>query len=431
VLCLLGATAAAPALAGGFANATHSATAGSTATAGVTAEGVDASTVLYNPAGISLLRRPEIGAATAVIYPNVRFRDGSAVDATNQPVGGSGDTRNELLLLPSVYGVLPLDRLTLGFGANVPFGQSSKYDPTWIGRYHTYETALSTVEIGPSVAYRVTDAVAIGGGVGVQYARFTRKNAVDFGSVCFGSLGPGACAGLGLLPQRADGNSDVDLDDWSVRFSLGTLVEPRQGTHLGLVYRSPTRHKLSGSAEFAVPAAAAPLTAGGAFRDTAASASITFPESISAGFAQQLTASMTLLGDLTWTRWSRLQQLTLDFENPAQPALSQTLDWHDTWRAALGVAYQFTDSTMVRTGIAYDQSPIRNAFRTPDLPGSDRVELGIGLLHRFGALLCGLSYTYRRDLDASVHATMTGAGTVAGEFEKDSHALGLQIGMTF
>jgi long-chain fatty acid transport protein len=248
---------ATPASASGFANVTQSATAAGVANAGTTAYAANASTVFYNPAGMTQLSQEQIVVASGFVAPHATFENTGTVDATGGPVLGGTGVRNGLFAVPSIFAIVPLDRWRFGVGVYSPFGQSTKYDDDWVGRYHTVETTLRTAAINTSVAYQLTDALAVGGSLVVEHAKFIRKSALDFGSICFGTVGPATCAGLGLFPQSADGRLKVDADDWAVSSVVGAVLQPAQGTRLGLAYRSAPDHDFSGTATFTVPPSAA------------------------------------------------------------------------------------------------------------------------------------------------------------------------------
>jgi len=50
-----------------------------------------------------------------------------------------------------------------------------------------------------------------------------------------------------------------------------------------------------------------------------------------------------------------------------------------TARAAFGVNYQLSDAIKLRGGLAFDQSPVNDANRTPSIPDGDRKWISGGL----------------------------------------------------
>jgi len=423
-----------PGMASGFLNDIQSASSASVSTAGQTAIAEDASTVYYNAAGMTLLDRAELVQAAGLIFPTSRFSNGATTDILGNPVLGSTAIKDQVSLLPSMFAVAPVsDRLRLGLGFFVPFGQAYKYDEGWVGRYQLQNISLKTVDIDPTIAYRMNDVFSVGVGLDVQYAHFVRANAIDFGSLCYVAAPPGACPGLGLFPQGADGRLLATVDNWAVGYNFSWLYHPSDDTHIGFNYRSAVQHSLSGTARFDVPPTAGPLTAGGLlFQNTSARSSITFPDVIALGMSQRIGERLTLLFDIDWTLWSHVKQLSLAFGNPLQPPIIQPLRWHDSAKFAVGVIYRVVDSTDLRAGFSYDQSPIPNEFRSADLPDSDQIMFSAGIEYRFNAQLSAtVSYSYGHYMPTRMNLTLPAAGTVAGSFEHSSSAIGLQGRLQF
>ena len=59
----------------------------------------------------------------------------------------------------------------------------------------------------------------------------------------------------------------------------------------------------------------------------------------------------------------------------------------DVWRFSVGANYRYNDQWMFRGGIAYDQTPVRDEFRTPRLPDSDRTWLSFGAQYKWSPAL--------------------------------------------
>jgi long-chain fatty acid transport protein len=432
VILTLGFTSAVSA--GGFLDQTQSAGAASVSTAGETAIAEDAATVYYNAAGMTLLDRPEVLNALGIVIPSSSFGNGGTTDLLGGPIHGSVGIKDQIFGAPSLFMTAPLDdRVHVGLGIFVPFGQINKYDENWVGRYQLQSISLKTIDIDPVISYRVTDTLSMGGGLDVQYAHLVRKNAIDFGSLCFVIVGPGTCPGLGLLPQGADGRLTADASDWSLGYNLSALYHPTDTTHIGFNYRSAVRHDFSGVARFDVPAAAGPLTSGGVlFQNTSAKSTVTFPDVISLGISQRINDRLTALLDVDGTLWSRVKQLTLRFGNPLQPTQSFPLNWHDSIRFAVGGIYHLDGNTDLRAGFSFDQSPIPDAFRSADLPDSDRATLSIGVMHRINnRVSTTISYSYDHYAAAPVNVSTPAAGALIGTFHRSSSAIGLQTRMTF
>lgn len=421
-------------LAGGLAVPEQSASAAARGLAGAAAVADDASTVFYNPAGMTRLSKNEVLVALGTNFPRTTFENASGLDVSGGTLGGISTVPDRTLYVPSVYMVWALSRNTrVGLGLNSPFGQDVRYDEGWIGRYFVTSTHLRTLNLSGTVAWRISPAVSIGGGIDYQSAEVRRRAAIDFGSVCFGVLGPGACSGLGLLPQAQDGHIELNAKSEKLGYNLGLFLEPKDGLRMGVAYRSKFRHNFSGTADFAVPPAAAFLTLGGAFRPTAGSSKITLPESVSVGVAADLSPRFTILAGLIWSRSSRFSQLVIRFDNPSQATLVEAQNWKDTYRASIGFDYHFkAEKLLMHAGLAFDESPIPAQFRYPYLPDADRISLNTGLTWRpTPEISLTMSYAYARYMDAPVSQALVGVGTLSGVFKREFNSLGLQAGFRF
>jgi long-chain fatty acid transport protein len=401
--------------------------------AGSAAAARDASTVYYNPAGMARLPRRELVIGTGVGFPSSQFDNRDTRDATGALLVGNEDVDDEVAIVPSVFVVWPIGpRFRLGFGVTSPFGESTKYSPGWVGRYHTVEAELRTINLNPAVAYRLVDWLSVGVGFNAQYASVRSKNAIDFGSICFGVLPAAACAAGGLLPQAADGRVRLTAADWGFGFNGGVLIEPTPHTRIGVAYQSPIRHRFSGRADFRVPPSATILTTTGMFQDTDASFTLTLPERVSLSGVQHIGDRWTILADVTWTGWSRFHTTIVRFDNPAQPATVQPRNWHDTFRYALGASFRVIPELTLHAGLAYDESSVSDRFRTADIPVSARTTGAVGATYRVRDWVSlDFSYEYSHSARAPIHQSNAQAGTLSGDFQAESHAVGVQVTLRY
>jgi long-chain fatty acid transport protein len=373
-------------------------------------------------------------AGNAFLLDN-EFTNGGTVDGAGNPIVGTEDFKNRIIPVGSLFGVVELtDRVMLGLGITSPFGLSSEYEDDWVGRYNTLLSAIATIDINPAVSFRVNDWLSIGAGVSAQYAEGRRRNDLDFGTICFNEFfGPGACTGLGIVPQGADGRLTIKASDWGFGYNLGVLISPQPQTRIGIAYRSSVHHRLQGDADYDLPPAAAPLTLGGTlFQNTDVSAEITLPAALSISLYHEISPQIALLGDVTWMRWHSFETLRIEFANPAQPDIVQEEDWHDAFRYSIGLRYQPAEPYVLRVGFAYDETPIQDAHRNPGIPGNDRLVFALGAGIRLSeSIAIDFGYTYNHELDASVDQFRPESGTVVGEYQNRVHILSGQLRWTF
>jgi len=354
----------------------------------------DASSIFYNPSAIAFLEDNEVTVSLSLIDISDKFKDAGSTlgSGTGIPLtGGDGGDGGTTGFIPTLYWAQGItERVKLGLGVNAPFGLATKYPETWKGRYHAIESDLMTVNISPTVAVEVIpDLFSLGASVNAQYLDAKLTNAIDFGSILYS-------AGAGTLPQSLDGIADMSGDDWGVGYSLGLLCEPAADTRIGLSYRSKVDHNIKGKIKFDVPATARTiLDAAGMsslFVDSDVEADLTTPEMISLGLYQGLGESFAVTADVTWTRWSRFKELRAQTATPVllDPntggATNESVTeerWNDTFKYALGLSYFLNDAWTLRAGTCYDESPIDTEYRTPRIPGNDRIWLSLGASWEF------------------------------------------------
>ena len=406
--------------------------------AGAAASAEDATTVFFNPAGMTRLSSARLTLAGHIIRPSAKFSDSGTTDALGNPIasGGNGGDAGGVALVPNAYYTRPLANDTiLGIGINAPFGLTTEYDDNWVGRYQAIKSELKTVNINPSLAWKASDLWSLGAGINIQYIEAELSNALDTGSICYGLAGPATCGLFGLAPQQADGKATIEGDDWSFGFNLGALYEFDADSRIGIAYRSRISHTLKGNADFTIPAAFQNfLTAASstAFSDTGASASVSLPETLSVSAYHALDERWAILADVTWTRWSRFKELRVRFDS-GQPDSVTDEHWENALRYSLGMNYRYNDRWLLRAGVAFDEEPIPDAaHRTPRIPGNDRRWLALGASYRGSARMSldvGYAHLFVRDTPIA-HANSS-AGSIIGNYDNSVDILSAQMNWTF
>ncbi len=463
---------AADAAASGFALREQSAEGLGNAFAGETAKAYDPSTAYYNPAGMARLDGIQAGASVAWIAPVAKFTgtNSSPLGSNSSLPGGNvGGTQPQDAIkdaaIGSVYATWRANpNWSLGLGVATPFGMRSEYKEDWVGRYQALASDVTDVEFSPTLAYRVNDKLSLGGGLRTDYLKARLTQAVNFrgiatgaGQALVGALTPAQQAAL--APQLAglnaaigtvgDGLGKVEGDDWSVGYVLSGLYELDDASRLGLSYRSRVFHKLEGNATFQTPAALAGLAGavGGIFGAPAAAAvasqlpvnqsataKITLPDSLSAGYYRDLNAQWAVMSDVQWTHWSVFKSLNVIGGN-GQTVSSTVENWQDTWYVSLGANYKPTDKWTIHGGVAYDESPVTDQYRTARVPDSNRYWTAIGVSY---AVLPGaavnVSYSHLFADNAKINETTAAAaatGTLTGTYNNSVDIFSASVSMRF
>jgi long-chain fatty acid transport protein len=390
--------------------------------AGAAAVAEDASTIYFNPAGLTRLSGNQVQAGVHIFSYSLKFSDDGSTTVGNQPLtGGNGGNAGKMGVIPNFFYAHSIsDSLKIGIGIVSPFGTATKYNSDWVGRYYTVKSEFLTIDINPTVAYRINKIWSIGGGVSVQYLDAEFTSAIDYGTIN-AALG----FGLPLLPQGADGESKIKADgDWGYGFNLGVLFELSEETRFGIAYRSEISYDLKGDADFKTPDEAAPIAGALGLVDTDAKSDVDLPASLAVSGYHQLTDKWAVMADITWTDWSTFEELRIKFDSGAEDNVS-TFDLDDSFRYSLGATYTLNPQWIFRGGLAYDESTISSRRkRTPRLPDEDRLWFSLGTSYHFSDRLeFDFGYTYITNVEkAEIDKTATGEDTFRGALKGDYDA---------
>lgn len=440
------------AAAGGFGLSEHGASGLGNAYAGAAAISEDGSTAWFNAAGLTELEDREISVAAHVLSTSTVFtNEGSTLGAA---LGGgdiSGPDRTNAgttTVLPNLYYNATInDDWSYGLSVGVPFGSSTDYDEEWVGRYTTVRSGIAVVDINPSLAWKLSDSVRIGFGVSLQLLSADLSSAVDSGAVCLAVYGseavnaPEACFEAGLTPGNVerDGLGDVSGDSTGFGFNIGALFLPTDSTKIGLAFRSGVDHELDGEGEFTTDEdLRGLLDAVGStlLTDSDASAEVSLPPMVSLSLAQKLGQRFELLGDVTWTGWSSLQEIRIEYENEQQPDTLSVIGYEDVFRVSAAVNYQLNDRVKLRGGWAFDEEAVVGpTTRTARLPGNDRTWLAAGLgFQATDSLSFDVGYVRILLPDTAIdnqNLETPGGSVVRGTFDSSVDIFSAQVNWTF
>ncbi|MDB5840416.1 MAG: transporter [Herminiimonas sp.] len=423
------------ACASGFALSEMSAAGVGSANAGGAAAAEDISTIFFNPAGLMRSSGRQFMASGSGIRPSAKFENRGSLSALGTPLaGGNGGDAGTWAFVPALFYAMDAGPgLRFGIGVHAPFGLKTDYEAGWVGRYQALKSELRAVNINPVLAYRPSDSLSLGIGVSAQYIDVELSRAIDFGTICLGALGAARCAPAGLLPQAADGKVTVDGSDWGYGFNLGALYAPGPAARFGIAWRSRIIHRLSGDARFERPARLpAPLAAAPAFANTGSRADVDLPELASLSATLELNPKWTLMSDLSWQHWSRFRELRIRFDNGAPDSVTPQ-QWRNTFRFAVGVNHHYSDRWKLRSGIAWDQTPVKSAFRTPRIPDNNRLWLALGAQYRpsqQSAWDIGYAHLFMNDTSINKAEPPVG-GTLIGNYSSDVNILSVQYNYSF
>ena len=374
-----------------------------TSFAGRASNANDASTVFGNPAGMSFLDRAQITGGVTYLDVNTDIDVASANDALGRPVSGGDD--GDMVpgaAVPSFYYVQPMnDRVALGFGVYAPFGVITDYGSDFRGRYFANYSEVEVVTAQPTISYRINDKWAIGAGV--------TYNSIK-GELTSNTLDVGA----------GDGKVKIKGDDAAWGYNVGVIFQPVESTRLGLSYRSKVDYSLDGEAKYNN------VFTGTGFANTEQDASLdmTLPESIDFSVTHKLDDRWTLMAGVTWVHWSRFDEIAVEVDNMSDIVEEQ--GYEDSWQYAVGLSYQLNPQWVLRTGMAFDDSPAVDEHRSARIPSGDRTIFSLGAgWTPMPELTIDMAYTYLWEETATVSLSEPNRGTYEADYENEAHGFGL------
>lgn len=440
-LCVALFTATGSAYAGGFGVTVQSGTGGGNAATGH-AMAEDASAMYYNPALLMSITGRQFNAGASLLNTELDINNaGSTIPsaAAGTPVIGVNTADpGGLSVTPSFFyrGADLPNNLAYGVGVSVPYGVSTEYDDDSFARYEATESSLKTLNINPAIAWRVNDQFDIGAGLNLQVGQAVLDRAIDSFLVCqrlaaaSPLVTPATCGALGLTSasnQSTDGSVSIEATAIGYGVNAGMAYRPTDKTTLSLGLRSAVTLEFEGDADFShssnlAALGDAALTAAG-LNDQDAETELEMPASASLAVAHQVNDKLTLHGDVTWTQWSSVPEIRIQFPETGADDSVTDLQWEDTVRVGAGMTYQFNDRMKFRAGIAHDPAPAPSPKnRTPRAPSSDNLWFSAGMSYQLNKQMdfdVGLSLVHPEE--TSINYTAPGASdyTTRASVESD------------
>ncbi len=420
VLSLASGTAAAS----GFGVCYKSVSAMGTAYAGSAVLSEDATNQWYNPATLAGLNTAEVSIAAHQVWIDTTFEANGA--------SGPGDFEDVEPFVGSAFLALPFnDRVTFGLGINAPYGTKIEYEDNWgnalsptgvpaSGDFYAQTSDVQTININPAVGIQITDNLRLGAGVNYQQIDADIENAAT----------------------RLEG--DDDAFGWNV----GLTYSPDEFNHFGVAYRSEISYDIDGDITFkpgafpGVPGAIVDQLAGQYSGETG----LDLPAVLQLSYAGDLTDRTQLLLGVERTDWSSLDRLVIEHSGtqqvplPAPPGATASLpnpaieefNWEDTTRYSAGVRHTLQNDTVLRFGLAKEESTQSSDNRSAISPDSDRIWATIGAGFKpTENLSIDVAYAHIFVDDADIYKDGRAPAVLDGTYELDADIIGAQLNYQF
>jgi len=391
----------------------------------------DASTGYFNAAGLTRMDNAQIVIAGVLITGSFDFTADSAISSIGSPMGGGDADPGTTVAFPTLHLAKRIDeRWVFGFNITSPFGLTTRYSDESIARYLATESELGSLNFSPSLAYQLSQTFSVGFGGDAEYlfANLAAK------------FGPGIEQFEGYQRNHANG--------WGYGWHVGFLWEPTDCTRIGINYRSKVNVHAEGDSENQTVLG---------YSIARVRTKVVLPETATLSLFHQFNQKFAFTADVAWTDWSRFHTLRLRFARPLQasfvnpinnidmPIIAVDTDtfenYKDARRYALGLIYTQDDCWKFRFGVAYDETPVRDEYRTARLPDSDRIWLALGAAYTMNKCWqfdFGYAHLFFKDANINEAAPFVAfteqpvsAAHLTGSFNSNANILGIQMRYNF
>jgi len=323
---------------------------------------------------------------------------------------GGLTSEEQAFSVPSVHYVSPKlgeNGVRIGLSIVVPGGLTREWkeEPA---KTSAEEFTLQMMEINPTVAYEITNDLAIAFGF-----RLVDTN--------------GVVKSDGTHPTYAKMSRDMIGNSIDYGYNLALAYHPMDNLELAATYRSKVNLTVNGSADLSV-------INGTSTYSGDASVTIPLPATFSAAAAYTFSTKTTVEFVYEVSYWSAYESLDFEYDGTVNNATnifaaSVPKNWKDTNAFRLGITQEL-DSVTLMAGAVIDESPTPEETLNFESPGSDSVSVSLGGRYQIDKNLdVALSVLYSMKEDREVSDSVN-LNKINGTFS-NSNALLISAGVGY
>jgi len=335
--------------AGGFQNPAQGASASGQAGAFV-AQADDPTALTHNPAGLTQISGTNFLFSPTIINPSTKYLTGT---------GETYKIKEETHLLPNLYFVTDFKRedWRFGLGITTPYGQATEWSKDSPFRYYATRSEMKFIDINPSLAYRVSNALSVGIGLNYYYSNIILEALDDYS----------------LYGPFPDGNHQIDVDGNQWGYNVGVLYKPSEKQSIGGSFRSGISVKHRGELKMVD----VPDPLGGPAITVPAVLKLDFPHLLSLGYAYRPNKRWKVEFDVEWVGWSAVDTIPVTLVGMADQKIVK--DWNDTISYRLGMELRTSSQWRLWAGYLFLPTPVPDRTFEPSLPDTDTHIFCLGL----------------------------------------------------
>lgn len=313
-----------------------------------------ADTAYYNPANM-IFMKDESSLEADLIYIGLdatKFK-GSA-DVAGSTVSGDISAKSESFIVPSLNYVSPkLGNARVGLSISVPGGLSKRWSDS-PAKDSAEEFTLEVVEINPSVAFELSEHIALGVGFRVVHSK-------------------------GIVKSSSLASRDMIGESLDYGYNLALSYKASKSLELAATYRSNVSLTESGNAKLKIGNAKV--------YDGGANVSVPLPASLSIAAAYTLNSKTSIEMVYEKNMWSAYSSLDFGYVSSIPLVIQPSMDasiakkWKDTNAYRLGITQELDEITLM-AGVVLDESPVPDSSLSFELPDSNSLSISLGTRYK-------------------------------------------------
>lgn len=320
--------------------------------AGAGIVGDDLSAIAHNPAGLTLIPGTNVQQNVVLTVLDFKYKGEN---------GEHENGRRKAVPVPSGFISHQLnENWWVGLGLSAPYGLADEYSADWGGRNRGISGSIITIDINPTVAWKVNEHISLGAGVSAMYTYSKLKNG---------------------LPTSTHDEFEYHGEDWMFTYDLGIMVSPVDTFRMGLSYRS--RAKVNAKGDYTLDVFGHKETVFGHGR-------LSTPETVMFSTTWEATERLRLSTLIRWSNWKKFETMAFkaqgEFSDPVINGIPYDLrnvsvenNWRAAWLFTVGADYKLNDQWTIRGGLGMETDPIKDArTRTAVIPDSKRLWVACG-----------------------------------------------------
>ena len=347
----------------------------------------NADAAYYNPAKMVFMKNKNTLEAdlTYIHLGKIDF------DGTVQGTGPYAlASESENFYVPTLHYVSPTlgeNSARIGLSIVSPGGLSKRWDNE-PARTSAQEFTLKTIEINPSVAFKLNDKLAVAVGLRVLYSDGIVKS--DGHTVISNTL--------------TNVSRDMTGDSIDIGYNIALAYNPTKELEIGATYRSKINMTVEGSAKLNE-------TLTGSSYNGPAYVDLPLPATFDFALAYTFPTRTTV--EVVYERafWSSYKSLNFSYDGTQSPVLNAVFatprdkDWKDVSTFRMGVTQEF-DAMTLMAGLVIDESPVPQKTVGFELPDTDTISVSLGVRYKINDKIdVGLSALYSMHASRNISAT--------------------------